>query len=435
MPNAVTEIFSFEGHLRRVLRFEKELALAEARHGMIPQQAADDIAAAADSGRVDTARVKADLIRLRHPMVPYVDALAEASGPSGEYVHWGATTQDVIDVSRVLALKEVAELLSAQIDRVLLALRKLALDHRATLMAGRTVGQHATPITFGGKVAVWADELLREEELFWRASDVVFAGQFGGAAGQLGSVGAVGLAVRDELCDALGLARPRATWHTARDRIQRVMFHCAVLSGTGGRIGEELSNLQRTEISEVGEAYGHDEVSSSAMPHKRNPKDAGMLASLATLVMSDFGLAMSTWRGDHERDGLQFGMEGNFVGPIAERTLDSMIVLERVMSSLTVYPERMRENLYANGRQAWSEILFYDLARTLGRTSAHHLMHEATSNWRPGDDIFELVARDSTLSAGASGSEPSAAAIELLLGASAAAVDRVIDAIDARLGD
>lgn len=421
-----SELFSYRATVERWLRFEIALAEAEAAHGLIPADAAAQIAAITIDD-LNLERMGADSALTRHAIVPFVRVLSAVAGAGGEYVHWGSTSQDALDVGKVLAIQEADRRMRQDIARLLSALCDLAGRHRATLMPGRTAGQFATPITFGGKVAGWADELVREMRAFDAIREVVLAGQLGGTTGQLAILGAEGLLVRDDLCARLELSSPGATWHTARDRVVRWAFHCAMVGGALGRMAAEIMHLQRSEIAEVAEPFGSAQVGSSAMPHKRNPTITATLMAGVTMIEAEFGAALSTWRGLHERDKSQFGVEDEYLPSITVRTLDLIPRMIEVVENLSVDVDTMGADLELDGRSVWSEVLLYRVAETHGRTTAHELIRNASDAWRPGRDLPELLANDPLLGASVDPEDlPGRDVIVRMLDVSGRIVDQVV---------
>jgi 3-carboxy-cis,cis-muconate cycloisomerase len=425
-PGQIAELFSPRATIQRWLRFEIALARVEADHGIIPRAAADAIAAVSIED-LDLAEIAQGAQRTRHAVVPFVRALSRAAGPHGEFVHWGSTSQDVMDVGKTLAIRDADALMDAALVRLLTALAELADRHRRTLMPGRTAGQFATPITFGGKVAGWADEVLREMRAFDGVRSVVLTGQLGGTTGQHAVFGAQGAVVRDEVCAALGLTAPLVTWHTSRDRFVRWAFHCAMIAGALGRIAAEIMNLQRSEIAELAEPFDSLQVGSSAMPHKRNPTITATLMASVTMVEAEFTAALSTWRGLHERDKSQFGVEDEYLPSITTRTLDQIPQLTHVVEHLGVDVDAMSRDLDRDGRTVWSEMLLYHVAQTHGRATAHELIRNASDAWRPGRDLPQILAADPAIApAVIPETLPDKETVDLILAAGGTIVDRVV---------
>ncbi len=422
----VAELFSARATIERWLRFEIALARVEADHAIIPAAAADAIAAVGVDD-LDLEEIARGAQRSRHAVVPFVRALSRAAGSHGEYVHWGSTSQDVMDVGKVLAVREADILMDSALTRLLTALAELADRHRSTLMPGRTAGQFATPITFGGKVAGWADEVLREMQAFDGVRSIVLTGQLGGTTGQHAVFGSLGPAIRDEVCTRLGLTAPLVTWHTSRDRFVRWAFHCAMVAGALGRIAAEIMNLQRSEIAELAEPFDSLQVGSSAMPHKRNPTITATLMASVSMVEAEFGAALSTWRGLHERDKSQFGVEDEYLPSITTRTLDQIPQLIHVVENLGVDAEAMSRDLDRDGRTVWSEMLLYHVAQTHGRATAHELIRNASGAWRPGRDLPRILAADAAIAPAVIPDVlPDQQTRDRILAAGAAVVDRVL---------
>lgn len=412
------------------LAFEIALAQAEAAAGIVPPEAAEAIARVTIDD-LDLAAIDDGARRTRHPIVPFVRVLAAAAGTGGEHVHWGATSQDVLDTAKVLAIREADAILQHGLRRLLESLVAVSNRHRTTLMPGRTAGQYATPITFGGKVAGWADEILREMRAFDAVRETVFVGQLGGTTGQLSVFGEQGPAVRDAVCAALGLGTPSATWHTSRDRIVRWAFHCAMVAGALGRIASEIVHLQRSEIGELAEPFGGEQVGSSAMPHKRNPTITSTLMASVAMIEAELVAALGTWRGLHERDKSQFGVEDEYLPSISSRTLALVPELTHVIEDLGVDAEAMGRNLERDGRTVWSEVLLYHVAQTHGRSSAHELIRAASDAWRPGLDLPRVLAADPRIAPAVIPQDlPGEGIVERFLGASGAIIDRVRDDVD-----
>lgn len=427
------DLFAPRATLARWLSFEIALAQVEAEHGIIPASAAEAIAAVTVDD-LDQAAIDDGAARARHAVVPFVRALSAAAGPAGEYVHWGSTSQDVMDVGKILAIRDADALMERELRLLLAALADLADRYRATIMPGRTAGQFATPITFGAKAAGWADEILRELRAFDAVRGLVLAGQLGGTTGQLGTFGAVGPTVRDEVCARLGLSAPLTGWHASRDRMVRWAFHCAMVAGALGRIAAEIMHLQRSEIAELAEPFGREQVGSSAMPHKRNPTITATLMAGVTMIEAEFGAALSTWRGLHERDKSQFGVEDEYLPSITIRTLTQIPELRHVVENLGVDVDAMRRNLERDGRTVWSEMLLYHVAATHGRTTAHELIRSASDAWRPGLDLPGILAADPGIAPAVIPDDiPDADTLARILGASSAIVDRVVDEVGQHL--
>ena len=233
---------------------------------------------------LDSEQLKRDTENVGYPIVGLVRQLSEQLGEAGRYVHWGATTQDIMDTATVLQLREAVALIEAQLAEVMATLADLARLHRDTPMAGRTHLQQALPITFGHKVAVWLSALQRSADRLEQAKPRALQAQLGGAVGTLASLGERGLDVRAAYARALGLTEPDITWHVARDGLVEMVQTSAVICGALGKIGYDVMILMATEIGEVFEPFASHRGASSTMPQKRNPISSEILLANAKIV-------------------------------------------------------------------------------------------------------------------------------------------------------
>lgn len=403
----MARVFSRENEVRKWLDFEAALARAEARHGLIPQEAAEEIAGKARVEELDLEALEAAIRHAVHPIVPLVRMLgALCEGDAGGYVHWGATTQDVIDTGTVLRLKEAEQLITADLAALVETLGALAREHRLTPMAGRTHAQHAIPISFGYKLAVWVDELSRHLRRLEGMREEVFVGQFGGATGTLASIGPVGLDVRADLCAELGLAEPAITWHVARDRFANLAFVFALVASSLQRMALEIVTLQRTEVGEVFEPFHHGKVGSSTMPHKRNPAVSEALWTLGELVRNDVRSALSSLGSLHERDKAVYAVEVDYLPRICGHTHRMLELAQTIVGGLTVDRERMLANLELSGGFLFSERVMMTLAERIGRQRAHEVVYEVSmAAYGRGQHLRAALAADPTVAEALSGGD------------------------------
>lgn len=270
--SAVHGIFSDQSRFAAWLDVESGLARAQARLGLIPEEAAKAITLAAKVENLDILAMTEEYQKVGFPILPLVHQLTNACDKeSARWVHWGATTQDIVDTGMVLQMKEAFGILAGQLDEVIAAVAKLAEDHRSTVMAGRTFQQQAAPVTFGFKAAVWLDELLRHRERLPGVKRRALVCQFGGAVGTLATLGGRGMDVLEELAGELELEEPPISWHTARDGWAEAVFWLAMVGGTLAKIATEVATLMRSEVDEVREPFTPGKGGSSTMPQKRNP--------------------------------------------------------------------------------------------------------------------------------------------------------------------
>ncbi len=374
----VRRIFSDEHLVELWLRVEVALARAEAEAGLIPHAAAEAIAAAARPEAISLDELRRGTALVGYPILPLVRALIRACpGGLGEYVHWGATTQDIMDTALALQLVEVHGIVQRDLRALEEILLDLAARHRATPMAGRTHGMQALPITFGYKVAVWAAEIGRHLERLAACRGHIAVGQFAGAVGTLASVGPRGLEVQRRLCEALGLAPPVISWHTARDGVAAFACVLGLIAATLGKLGQEVASLQRTEIAEVEEPYAPGKGASSTMPQKRNPILCESLIAIARVARQDVALALDAMTHDHERATGPWHVEWECLPELCVLAGGALRIALELFRGLVVHPDRMAKNLEADGGQILAEAVMMRLAPHVGRTRAHDIVYDA----------------------------------------------------------
>ena len=302
-------VFSDENLIQCWLDYEAALARAEAAVGLVPAAAAAEITRQARIENIDLAALRQGIYDTTHELVPLIWQLASiCEGDAGGYVHWGATTQDVTDTGLVLQVKAAYAIVLRDLSDLAGALAELARRERDTILPGRTHGQHALPITFGFKVAIWLAEVRRHIERLEQAAPRVLLGQFAGAAGTLASVGNQGLEIQRLLLAELGLGVPEICWHPARDGFAEYVSLLAMIAMTMSKIAHEVILLQKSEVAELEEPYVRGKVGSSTMPHKRNPMicegiiaEARMVRGLQNTVLSamEFGARAGLVGGAH----------------------------------------------------------------------------------------------------------------------------------------
>ncbi len=393
-------LFEERALLQRWLDYEAALARAQASLGLVPAAAAAEITRQARAERYDLDVIRAGIERTVHPLVPLIWQLSErCEGDAGRWVHWGATTQDVMDTASVLQLRDALALLDETVAMLAQMLARLARNHRATPMAGRTHGQQALPITFGFKVAVWLAELERCQLRLSQASERALVGQFGGAVGTLagmaeGNVDAI--AVQRALMSELGLGVPLIAWHTSRDSVVECAVVMGMLGALCGRIAKEIIELQKTEFGELEEAHTPGKVGSSTMPHKRNPMLCESVLTLARLMKAQVATALDTLLlNEHERDWSAVQMEWAWVPELCVMCQGALELTLRVLDGLQVNERRMRENLDLTGGLLLAERVMFALAQQVGRQRAHDVVHAcAMAAWEQGRSFGELLAAD-----------------------------------------
>jgi adenylosuccinate lyase len=391
-------IFDRDATLARYLKVEGALAQALAEEGVIPKEAAQDIAMAVQQGKVALRRVDELEAQTHHDVMALVKALTEVANRGGPYVHMGATSNDILDTARGLELKEAAELLRSSLNYLISSLVKQVDLHKATIMVGRTHGQHAVPTTFGYKLATFTAELLRHRKRLDEMMGRLAVGKMAGAVGTGASFGDLSEKLEKRTMALLGLQVEDApTQITGRDRLAEFAFWIAMVASTLDRLATEVRNLQRTEIAELSEPFEEGkQVGSSTMAQKRNPINSENVSSLARLLRALPQPALENMVQWHERD-LANSANERFLYSHGVILLDEMLTRMRaIVSGWRVCPDRMLENLSMSGGAVMAEALMLELTRRgLGRQEAHELLRNLTRDLKPkGKD--SLLSRAKT---------------------------------------
>lgn len=390
-------IWSPENRYRIWFEIEAHAADAMAELGVIPKDAAKKIWDKGKNAKFDIARIDAIEREVRHDVIAFLTHLAETVGPEARFVHLGMTSSDVLDTCFAVQLSRSADLLLADLERLLAALKKRALEHKNTLCAGRTHGVHAEPTTFGLKLAFAHAEFARARDRLAAAKREIATCAISGAVGTFAHVDP---RVEAHVAKKLGLAiEPVSTQVIARDRHAFFFATLGVIAASVERLATEIRHLQRTEVREVEEFFAAGQKGSSAMPHKRNPVFSENLVGLSRLVRGYVSPALDNVALWHERDISHSSVE-RLIGPDATVTLDFALVrLAEVIEKLTVYPERMKENLEMLGGLVHSEDLLLALAKKgLAREDAYRLVQKnAMQVWEKKSDFRALIAADAEI--------------------------------------
>jgi 3-carboxy-cis,cis-muconate cycloisomerase len=374
---AMRAVFSDEALVGRYLEVEVALAKAEAEAKVIPAEAASAIAAAADRMTIDFDRLRHQTEITGYPILALVHQLSEAAGEMGGYVHWGATTQDIMDSATVLQVRAALDLVAADLVELRDILAALALKYRDTPMAGRTHLQQALPITFGYKVAVWLSMIQRHIERLEQMRPRVLIGQFAGAAGTLASLGDDGLRVQASFCGLLGLGRPSATWHVARDGLAEVVSFLGLVTGSLGKIATDVMIMMATEFAEVAEPFVKGRGGSSTMPQKRNPISSELMLAAAKTVRQHVALMLDGMVQDLERATGPWHAEWIAIPESFILTGGALAQAKFMLGGLIVDAQRMRDNLAISGGLIVAEAVMMAAAPKLGRQRAHDVVYDA----------------------------------------------------------
>ena len=394
------KIFDEENRLQKMLDVEASLAWAHGQVGNIPKTDAQKIVDKASTKYVKLSRVKEIENEIRHDVMALVRALAEVCGSSGEYVHLGATSSDMLDTATALQLKEAVNLIEERLNELESVLLSRAEKHKMSIMMGRSHGQHALPTTFGFKAAVWTREVSRHVQRLRDCKERLLAGKMSGAVGTQAGLGPKALEIQELVMERLGIsASDISTQIVQRDRYAELTCILAILASTLDNIASEIRELQRPEIAEAFEAFEQKkQVGSSTMPHKRNPMISERICGLAKILRSLVSPALEnvpTW---HERDLTQSSCE-RFVIPEECILIDYMLILMiRVLKGLEVDEQKMRENMEITQGRMMSEAVMLALAKKgLGRQKAHELTRQlAIKSHNEQRPFKQVLAENST---------------------------------------
>jgi 3-carboxy-cis,cis-muconate cycloisomerase len=369
-------------YLQRMLDFEAALARAEAATGVIPADAAGPIGRACKADTFDMAAIADAAARSGNLAIPLVKALtadvAKSSPEAARFVHWGATSQDVIDTATVLTVRAAIDALSSDIDRAISGFARLARQHRDTPVVGRTWLQHALPMPFGLKLAEYAAALHRSKLRLKRLRAEALALQFGGAAGTLAALGDKGLVVSEALARELELPLPEAPWHTHRDRIAEIASVFAIVAGSCGKIARDVSLMMQTDVAEAFEPAGEGRGGSSTMPHKRNPVAAASALGAATMAPNLAASIFAAQVQDHERSAGPWHAEWPTLPALMLVTSGALAAIVDIAEGLEIDAARMRTNLNATHGLIMAEAVTFALAEKIGKSDAHHLVEAAS---------------------------------------------------------
>jgi adenylosuccinate lyase len=387
----VEAVWSDQARLANWLEIELLAVEALAELGVVPPE---DAAACRERAALTVEAVAERETVTRHDVAAFVDVVAEAIGPAGRWVHFGLTSSDVIDTGFALQLRSAADILLAELERLLGTTKRLALEHRDTVTAGRSHGVLAEPTSFGHKLAVWAFELDRNRDRLRRAREVVSVGAISGAVGTYASVDP---RVEELVCARLGLRGVEASTQVIqRDRHAEFMTALAITAATLDKMATEIRHLARTEVREVQEPFAEGQKGSSAMPHKRNPVVSERVSGLARVIRGYAQAALENVALWHERD-ISHSSAERVIFPDATGLLAFMLRdVTWVLDGLIVFPDRMRENLETGGGVVYSQAVLLALVDAgLARDDAYALVQSAAARaWDEGASFRAALDTD-----------------------------------------
>ena len=386
-------------YLQYMLDFEAALARAEAAVGTIPTSAGKVISAGCKAKNLDSAALANAASKAGNLAIPLVKALTayigKADSDASRYVHWGATSQDVIDTATMLQLKAATNALLNDVDRAIKAFATLAVTHRQTAMVARTWLQHALPMPFGLKLAEYATALHRSRARLKRLQTESIALQFGGAAGTLAALGDKGMDIAAQLAKELSLPLPEAPWHTHRDRIADVASVLAILTGTCGKIARDISLMMQTDVAEAFEPSGAGRGGSSTMPHKRNPVAAASALAAATMAPNLAATIFAAQVQEHERSAGPWHAEWPTLPTLLLVTSGALAAIVDIAEGIEVDAARMRANLDTTHGLVMAEAVAMALAEKVGKSESHHVVEAASRrSVETGQHLLDVLKND-----------------------------------------
>ncbi|KAK3719109.1 hypothetical protein LTR37_004673 [Vermiconidia calcicola] len=376
----IRAIFDDKAYVRRCVDVEAALALAQSREGVIPNDAGKQIASGCRSVSLDYDRLATETEIVGYPILPLVRQLSAACGAAGKYVHWGATTQDIQDTATVLQMRGGLKLIEDQLRALISTLSSLASKYKDTPMAGRTHLQHALPVTFGYKCAVYLSSFQRHLERLEQLRPRCLLVQFGGAAGTLASLGSdtdIGLRVRKTLAEELDLYDPSITWHTARDGVAEIVNFLALVGGSLGKLALDVMIMSSNEMGEVSEPFVPHRGASSTMPQKRNPISSEVILAASKILRSNASLCLDAMVTDFERASGPWHLEWVAVPESFVIAVGALSQADFAFAGLVVNTRQMKHNLDSTRGLIVAEAVMMELAGHIGRQRAHDVVYEA----------------------------------------------------------
>lgn len=394
--HGIADLFTYESRLEARLQVEAALAQAEAAVHVIPREAGEAIAAAADLDKLDLARIERETAAQSHPLTPLVDELSRVVGDQhGGWVHWGATTQNITQTGDLVLLRKAHDKILDLLGDLLRALSKVAEAGADVPMPGRTHSQHAVPITFGFKVAMWIDEVVAHVDRLQRCEDRVFRALIGGAAGTMASFGSKARDIEAGCAERLDLRTMPVPSRAINDGMVEWVSVLGLLGGTAGKIAKDVYSMMQPEFGEAFEPIPEGTVGSSTMPHKRNPQLTLDVMTASAQLRALVAPSLESMLHDHEANGAMTGLLEESVARAATLAGDVLSRLVVVFSGLSFDAERMRRNLTLSGGLIGSESLMLELGERIGRQVAHEVVYEhAQEAAVKGLDFAELLAAD-----------------------------------------
>lgn len=390
------QVFCDLRRMQRWLQVECALAECQAELGIIPKGAAKKIIASAKLELIDLHSVQNELVTTSHSLIPLLNAWQKATeGEAGQFIHYGATTQDIQDTSQSLELLEIIQIIERDLTIVIQSMTSLAAENRNLVMVGRTHGQPALPTTLGLKIAGWLDEAIRNFDRLQVCKKSVLVSQLFGGVGTMSALSNQAEDLHKRFSARLGLTPPNSNWHNSRDRSAEYLAVLAIICGSLARAANEIYQLAKIEIGELAEPFTEGQVGSSTMPHKVNPETCEQVVVLARLVKANASLGFDALINEHERDYRAVRIEWVSVADASLYTCTSLSLMKKILQGLVVNQERITTNLEQQAHLISTEALMFKLGENFGKQTAHALIYKASieSN-NTGVPMLEILVKD-----------------------------------------
>jgi adenylosuccinate lyase len=376
---AMSAVFDEKAVLQRWMRVEAALASAQADLNLIPRYAAKRISESIDPNLLDIKAIMSHGKLTGHSLMGFLNDLRRIVGKdAARFVHFGATTQDIIDTAQMLGAKEGLQVFKEQLIGVIRSLLLLTKNNAHTIMAGRTHGGQALPITLGFKMAVWLDELSRHLERLREIKQRDLVGNMTGAVGTFACWGELGYTLQTGVMERLNLGTPDVCWHSSRDRLAELLIFLAFVGATAARIATEIYNLSKTEVGELEEPFSEGRVGSSTMPHKRNPIHSEWIIVLSRIVRSNASTAMESMILENERDASAWKTEWVILPESFVMASSILNHLQMIFDGLVIHPDRMEKNMELLKGLMLSEPVMFVLAEVMPLPEAHERVYQAS---------------------------------------------------------
>jgi adenylosuccinate lyase len=387
------QVFCDYRRMQRWLDVEAALAQCQAELGIIPARAATAMMNTARLELLDMDTIKADIATTGHSLIPLLREWQRVTdAEAGQFIHYGATTQDIQDTAQSLELKEITAILGRDLAEIIRVLSTLAHDNRDLVTIGRSHGQHALPTTMGLKMASWLDETLRNYARLKACQERLLVAQLFGGVGTMAALSDQGITLLNRFAEVLTLSSPLSCWHASRDRLAEFTSILALVTGGLARIANEICQLARNEIDELAEPFAFGQIGSTTMPHKKNPELCEQVVVLARLVKANATTAFDTLCNEHERDYRAVRLEWVALTEASIFSCAAVNLTKSILGGLIINKPRIQENLDRFAVLISTEALMFLLGEKIGKQSAHAIIYKASVT-SSAPDQKELLAR------------------------------------------